>query len=424
LKVAAIIQARSASTRFPNKVLHQIGGRPLIEIMMDRLRRSKLLDTFVVATTGSPQDDGIAEFCMRAGVACVRGSERDVLDRYYRAAVQIQSDVIVRLTADCPLIDPDVIDHVVQAYLDGNGRYDYVANNVPPPGTYPDGMDVEVFSMAALRRAWLEAGKPSEREHVTFYFWKNPGLFSLHQVQQTQNQGAVRLTVDYPEDLPVVEALLAHFKKAGVSGNLSDITDFLKTNPGFMKSEHVYGEGWAPSLKRDSQANIATAKKAPPLRLEKTDAAWKAAIAVVPGGAQTFSKSPAQYVKGVCPSMLIRGQGSKVWDLDGNEYIDYTLSLGPVILGHSHPEVNEAAANCAREYFNAPSMAHPLETTLAKKINSLIPGAEMVRFGKNGSDATAGAVRLARGFTNRDVIACCGYHGWQDWFIGSTSRSR
>jgi glutamate-1-semialdehyde 2,1-aminomutase/spore coat polysaccharide biosynthesis protein SpsF len=143
----------------------------------------------------------------------------------------------------------------------------------------------------------------------------------------------------------------------------------------------------------------------------------------IPTLAQTFSKAPSQYVQGVAPVYLERGAGSHVWDVDGNEYIDYPMALGPVILGHNEPAITQAAI-AQLERGIAFSLPHPLELELSELLCDLIPCAEMVRFGKNGSDVTSGAVRAARAYTGRDLIACCGYHGWQDWFIGTTTRHR
>lgn len=151
---------------------------------------------------------------------------------------------------------------------------------------------------------------------------------------------------------------------------------------------------------------------------------WKArAERIIPSCTQTFSKGPTQFVQGAAPVFLARGQGSHVWDVDGNEYIDYPMALGPIILGHNYPAVTEAVRHQAAEG-TAFSLPHPLEVEVAEQLIEMVPCAEMVRFGKNGSDATAGAVRVARAFTGRDVIACCGYHGWQDWYIGTTTRNK
>ena len=144
---------------------------------------------------------------------------------------------------------------------------------------------------------------------------------------------------------------------------------------------------------------------------------------VIPSCTQTFSKGPTQYVQGVAPVFLQRGRGSHVWDVDGNEYIDYPMALGPVILGHCDPDVTRAV-QAQMEDGVAFSLPHPLEVEVAELLTEVIPCAGMVRFGKNGSDATTGAVRAARAITGRDMVACCGYHGWQDWYVGSTTRHR
>ncbi len=163
-------------------------------------------------------------------------------------------------------------------------------------------------------------------------------------------------------------------------------------------------------------------KFADPLKIEKSEQLWSKTIKVIPGGALTFSKAPFQHVDGVAPKMLSHGKGPKVWDVDGNEYIDYMLGLGPAILGHADDEVNRAISD-SLEHGISTSLVHPLEAELAELLCEIIPCAEMVRFGKNGSDVTSGAVRVARAWTKRDKIACCGYHGWQDWYIGSTGRN-
>jgi len=157
------------------------------------------------------------------------------------------------------------------------------------------------------------------------------------------------------------------------------------------------------------------------LTLSKTEELWATTISIIPTGAQTFSKAPFQHVNGVSPKLLVKGKGSRVWDADDNEYIDYMLGLGPAILGHADEEINAAVTEVMGQGI-AISLPHPMEAELAQVLIDIIPCAEMVRFSKNGSDATAGAVRAARAITKRDKIACCGYHGWQDWYIGSTFR--
>ena len=156
---------------------------------------------------------------------------------------------------------------------------------------------------------------------------------------------------------------------------------------------------------------------------EKSEALLERSERVIPLGSQTFSKSRTQYPVGVSPLFLQRGKGARVWDVDGNEYIDFVNSLLSITLGHGDPDV-DAAVRAQLDDGVILSLPHPLETEVAERICAIVPCAEMVRFGKNGSDATSGAIRIARAFTGRDHVAVCGYHGWQDWYIGSTARNR
>jgi glutamate-1-semialdehyde aminotransferase len=169
--------------------------------------------------------------------------------------------------------------------------------------------------------------------------------------------------------------------------------------------------------------SLRTPKKTGKRSIEKSVGYWNRAVRVIPAGTQTLSKSPTQFVQGVAPMYLANASGSHVFDVDGNEYIDYLMALGPIVLGYAYPATDEAVR---RQLANGISFSlmHPLEVELAELLVEIIPCAEMVRFGKNGSDVTSGAVRLARAVTGRDVIAAGGYHGWQDWFIGTTSRNR
>jgi len=401
------------STRLPGKVLREVGGRPLLAWLLERLDDAWSLDAVVVATSGSPLDDPIEAFCRAHNVLCFRGSEGDVLDRYYRCAQVHRATTIVRMTSDCPMLDPVVVDSVVEAFHAGD--CDFVANTAPPPGLFPDGMDVEVFSMEALETIWREATDPAEREHVTFAMWQRPERFKLGRVEPEDGLGDlsdVRLTIDTPDDLEVFGTIVEHFGAAEEGlPSMAELVVFARETYKDPSRGHQFGEGWKKPV----------AIAGGPLELTKGDALFARAKELIPGGAQTFSKCPSQYVEGTAPKVLVRGAGARVWDADGNEYLDYVLGLGPAVLGHARAEVNAAAAEAAA-LFNTPSLPHPLELELAEKLVELIPCAEMVRFGKNGSDVTAGAMRIARAVTGRDMLLCAGYHGWQDWYIGTTTR--
>lgn len=157
--------------------------------------------------------------------------------------------------------------------------------------------------------------------------------------------------------------------------------------------------------------------------LSRSNEYWRRAEKIIPAGTQTFSKGPTQFVQGVAPIYLQSGRGSHVFDVDGNEYIDYVMALGPITLGYAYPSVNEAIIKQLEQGITF-SLMHPLEVELSELLVEVIPCAEMVRFGKNGSDVTTAAVRVTRAYTGREKIACCGYHGWQDWYIGTTPMNR
>jgi glutamate-1-semialdehyde 2,1-aminomutase/spore coat polysaccharide biosynthesis protein SpsF len=411
--VVAIIQARMGSSRLPGKSLAEIEKRPMLWHVIQRVKRAQLVDRVVVATSTAPADDAIEKMCREDGVPCHRGSENDVLDRYYHAARAEKAVQVVRITADCPLIDPEVIDRVVRRFQ--RGDLDYASNAMVR--TYPDGLDTEILSFSALERAWHEANKPSEREHVTPYLRSEK--FRIANVENALEFSHLqcRWTVDEQEDLEFVRAVYGAFR-GRESFLMEDILQLLRDQPELEKlnSQIVSNRGYYKSLFEDASAAAAALRP-----IEKSKAWLERAGKVIPGSSQTFSKGANQHVRGVAPIFLAKGKGCRVWDVDGNEYFDYIQALLPNILGYAHEGVNAAVAEQLGQGHSF-SLPHPLEVELAERLTRLIPCAEMVRFGKNGSDATSGAVRAARAFTGRERIACCGYHGWQDWYIGSTTR--
>jgi spore coat polysaccharide biosynthesis protein SpsF len=243
--IGAIIQARMGSTRLPKKVLSYVAGKPLLAIQLERVEQAKSVDKIIVATSVARLDDEIEAFCNETGYLCFRGSEHDVLSRYYLAAQKYGFTTIVRLTADCPLIDPKIIDAVVSKYQ--NEGCDYIGNTVPPESsTFPDGSDVEVFSFTALTKAYRECVDPAEREHVTFYFWKSDNGFKTIQFRHEEDWSNYRFTVDYPEDLEVVNFLISTLNKKNQFGYIDEIITMLDSNPIIKKKNDKYhfGVGW------------------------------------------------------------------------------------------------------------------------------------------------------------------------------------
>lgn len=225
-KVVAIIQARMGSTRLPNKVLEDLAGQPMLARVVNRTRRAKTLDTAVVATTTQPADDIIIHLCQKQGWPYFRGSEDDVLDRYYQAASAFKADIIVRITSDCPLIDPRVTERVIETHL--NSDADYTSNQ-----GFPRGLDTEVFSFETLERAYEEAKLDYEREHVTPYIYQHPNLFKIKSVEATGKlrRPDLRLTVDTEEDLRLIREIFTRLYRADQIFYAEDVIDLLDKCP-------------------------------------------------------------------------------------------------------------------------------------------------------------------------------------------------
>jgi len=228
--IVAIIQARMGSSRLPGKVMKEIGGTPMLFHVVLRVRRSQYIGRVIVATTYEPGDDPVADYCRQQGIPCYRGHPQDVLDRYYQAAKRFHAQTVVRLTADCPLIDPREIDRTVAAFLESG--VDFAANRLPAPWqrTTPIGMDTEVVSLEALTSAWKNAQADYEREHVMPYMYDQEGRFEILLVQHDPDWGQFRLTVDTPEDLELVRCIVDHFNGSNEI-SLIEIIRFLEAHP-------------------------------------------------------------------------------------------------------------------------------------------------------------------------------------------------
>jgi glutamate-1-semialdehyde-2,1-aminomutase len=401
-----------ASSRLPGKVLRDIAGTPMLARVVQRLACATSVDKVIVATSIGDDDTAVVDYCAQHSIPFFRGEEIDVLDRFYRAASEARADIVIRVTADCPLLDPEVVDRAVRVFQDGA---DYVSTRHPP---FPDGTDVEIFSFDTLEHAWRNATSLVDREHVTPWMRRRSDLRRIAlESSPALPSGGDRWTVDEERDLDFVRAIYLRLGDDEYAG-IRTVADLLWREPALIQlnSGIARNEGLYRSIAEED------ALPGRPLTLNRSQALGQRAERVIPSGTQTFSKGPTQFVRGVAPMFLESGRGSHVWDVDGNEFIDYAMALGPIILGHAFPEVDDAVEAQIRRGI-AFSLPHPLEVEVAEMLVEIVPCAEMVRFGKNGSDATSGAVRAARAFTGREMIACCGYHGWQDWYIGTTTRS-
>lgn len=251
MKVLAITQARYGSTRLPAKILKEVNGVTLLEIHLRRILQSKMISKLKVATTDEEGSKYIIGICNKVGVEFHQGSVNDVLDRFYQTALPEKPDYVVRVTSDCPLIDPDIIDLTIKTCIDGG--YDYASNTLIP--TYPDGMDVEVFKFSALEKAWKEANLLSEHEHVTPYIKNNSSvmggsMFKSFNVVNDVDLSALRITVDEQRDFEVIKVLI---EGLGIEKHCSDYVDFLEKHSDVkdINSSIMRNEGYAKSLAND-----------------------------------------------------------------------------------------------------------------------------------------------------------------------------
>lgn len=238
LRTVVIIQARMGSTRLPGKVLKTVNGRPLLSYQIERIKRCHEVNDIVIATTTNPQDQVIVELAEREGVQIFRGSEDDVLDRYFKAAQQAKADIVVRSTSDCPLVDPAVIDRAVVLLKSRFPNIDYVSNALKR--TYPRGMDVEVFSFNALKKAAEETQNPYDREHVTPYLYQNLEKFKCENFTYSSDQSQHRWTVDTPEDFELVSLLLGALYPTNPQFTLEDLLKTIQRHPEWSRiNAHV-----------------------------------------------------------------------------------------------------------------------------------------------------------------------------------------
>jgi spore coat polysaccharide biosynthesis protein SpsF len=251
MKVIAMVQARMGSSRLPGKVLMPLIKKPLLEILLERLSFSETLDQTIVATTTSPQDDVLSEWLLQKNTPVFRGSEHDVLDRFYNCALEHDAEIIVRITADDPFKDFVTIDRAVKELLD-DPLLDYCSNNLIP--TFPEGLDVEVFRFSGLREAYNNASLVSEREHVTPYIWKNDDTFKLKNIEHTQNLSHWRLTIDTDVDLALVREIMGYFGEGHIF-TLAELTKFLNAHDHLQKMNCQYprNAGYLRSLEKETK---------------------------------------------------------------------------------------------------------------------------------------------------------------------------
>jgi glutamate-1-semialdehyde 2,1-aminomutase len=371
-----------------------VEGTPLIELLLERLSRARSLDQIVLATGEGAPNDPLVAHVLGMGYEVFRGSENDVLDRFYQAAKSNGADRVVRITGDCPLVDPEIVDAMV-ARAETSGA-DYVSNVAP--ATFPDGLDVEVFSFSTLERSWQMAESPEDREHVCT-FMRASGRFLTENVESDLDLSEERWTVDDPDDLEVVRRVFHHFLPRK-DFTWHEILELRNDHPGWFAVNQ--------STNRNEGADQGTGQKL-----------WKRAKRVIPGGNMLLSKRPEMFLPNQWPSYFSKASGCQVWDLDGNQYTDMSyMSVGTNTLGYGREEVDQAVLDVVAQG-NMSTLNCPEEVYLAERLVDLHPWADMARFTRTGGEANSVAIRIARAASGRDQVAICGYHGWHDWYLAA-----
>ncbi len=394
MKVLAIVQARMGSTRLPDKVMRKVGGVTVIELLLTRLSESNAINQIVVATSIDSANDPLVQHVNGLGYETFQGSEQDVLDRFYFAAKQFDADIVIRITGDCPLTDPILVDEAIKKFT--TSGVDYLCNMSPP--TYPDGLDIEVFTFSALERAHQETKVPSDREHVT-PFIRESGLFSTLTISSDQNYSHLRWTVDEVLDLEVVDFIVQHFAPNRLF-SWKDVLGMYESFPVELSKNST--------IARNEGAQMGTGQKL-----------WKRAKAVIPGGNMLLSKRAEMFLPDQWPAYFSKSKGCKVWDLDGNEYTDMSImGIGTNILGYGNQEVDDAVRKTV-DAGNMSTLNCPEEVYLAEKLIEMHPWADMVRLARSGGEANAIAIRIARAAAGKAQVAICGYHGWHDWYLAA-----
>ena len=396
--ITVIVQARCGSLRFPDKILKKIKkDYTLIEFLFSRLFKSKKINNFFLATTKNKSDDKLCNLFKDSKVKIFRGDENNVLSRYYKIAKQNKSNIIIRITGDCPFVDYRIIDKFINKILSKKGKtkFDYVSNTLNY--TYPDGFDVEVFNFKSLELAYKNAVTSHDKEHVTPYIKRNKSIKKFN-FRLSKNLSHIRLSVDQKEDLNLIKKILNelkinNFKLEDVLNFLNKKKYLLKLNKNIINNEGAY--------------------------MSKSYKYWQRAKQVIPGGNMLLSKRPDIFLPNHWPTYYTKSEGCRIWGLDKKIYTDLSyMGVGTNILGYNNSQINRAVLKAIKSG-NLTTLNNPEEIILAEKLTDIHQWADMVKFARTGAEANSIAIRLSRAFTKKELVIFCGYHGWSDWYLAN-----
>ena len=398
--ISIIIEARLSSTRLPEKVAKKILGMPVIQLQIKRLKKCKEINSIIIA---SPIKDSwfFKKICKKENVKFFGGDEDNVLNRVYSAAKKYSTKIIVRCTGDCPLIDPSVVDKVVKEYLNSNVKF--VSNTLEL--SYPDGMDVSVFGIKELKYSLEKSKTKISKENITKTLRDHKNI-SKKNIRYKTNFSKIRLTLDEEEDFILIQNIFKFFfKKKIYDFSLEDILRYRKHNPNIFKINN--------HIKRNLGSKLSIGQKK-----------WISAKKTILGGNMLLSKKPERILPERWPTYYKKAKGCYIWDLDNKKYLDVGfMGVGTNILGYSNTKIDKAVSDAIKNG-NMSTLNCEEEVELSKKLISINPWADMIKFARTGGEANAIAVRIARGATKKNNIAVCGYHGWHDWYLAANISSK
>ena len=393
-QVVCFIQARFLSSRLMGKVLKSLGKFSVLELCLSRLMKCNEIDKLVVLTGDINSNDPILDECRRIGVDCYEGPEEDVLKRFVVASEKYRPEIIIRITADCPLIDPVLISKGLEKFFDG--KYDYISNTLPP--TFPDGLDFEIFTYEALKEIEKIAKKTFDREHVTPIFRSNK-KYKKYNILNPKNHSNIRWTLDDDNDLDLLQKIVSFLPKPADASFEECLDVYYSNNLDLHKSQ---------STSRNEGAMQSKSKKL-----------YSRAKKIMPGGTSLLSKRPEMFDPKNWPAYFLNCKGIMVTSLDNEDYMDFsTMSVGSCTLGYGNKFVDDAVINSVKKGVSS-SLNSPEEIYAAETILELHPWAHKIRFARTGGEANAIAVRIARAATGKNNVVLCGYHGWHDWYLAA-----
>ena len=398
-KILCIIQARSRSSRLPLKVLKTIRGVKILEILLKRIKKSKKIDQIIVATTKDKIDNEIVKVAHKLGVFSFKGENDNVLKRYYYAAKKYKAETIVRLTADCPLSDPQLVDDIIDSHL--KSKADYTSNTLIP--TFPDGLDVEVFRFSQLKIAYQKSKSNYEKEHVT-PFLKNDKKIFKNSYEYNEDNSESRWTIDEKEDLIFLNKILSKVKFNIFTG-WKKLLKIEKKNSYLKKINSMH--------KRNEGSKIGINVKR-----------WNYAKTKIAAGNSLLSKRPIIFAPDIWPTYYSKAKGINVWDLDKNKFQDFSLmGIGTNTMGYANSRIDKKVIESLKKS-NMSTLNCFEEVQLAEKLLELHKWAGKAKFARSGAEANTIALRIARCTSKKSNVAICGYHGWHDWYLSSNFKSK